>query len=320
MISQKELLQAYHKFIKGKSKKRDVRQFMLDAEAELVDLYEDISAGRYRHSVYQTFYLQDSKRREINKAAVRDRVVHQLVYNRLAVLYDKAFYHHSYAARLGKGSHRAINAFRQMSASASVGHHRPVYALKLDVRKFFASINKDKLFELACRKIDDEKLKELVKEIIYSFNVGKSFGMPLGNLTSQIFANIYLHEADLFIKNKLKAKYYIRYMDDMIIISANPEEIAVYAEKVKIFLEDLLFLSIHNDRINHKLTEGVDFLGYIIFPYHLILRPKTARRLLRQINQNNLPSYSGLLRFCKSFRFSGRILFTCNCQSGKILP
>ena len=133
-------------------------------------------------------------------------------------------------------------------------------------------------------------------------------GIPIGNLTSQLFANIYLNELDKFIKHEIKAKYYVRYCDDFVILSENRKYLEDLIPKIKVFLNDRLRLSLHKDKIEiRKLRQGIDFLGYVVLPNCKVLRTKTKRRMIRKVNSNNLSSYTGLLKHCKGYRLEKKI-------------
>jgi retron-type reverse transcriptase len=321
MISQTELLKAYQKFVKGKNKKIDVQQFMLNFEEELVILWRDVNSGSYRHGKYEHFRVFDPKLREIDKASVRDRIVHQLVYDYLVKIFDRTFYFYSFAARKGKGTHQAIKVFRKMFLHANRNFRNPVFVLKCDIEKFFASIDRKILFLLIARKIKNEQYIFLIKQIVESFYRG----IPLGNLTSQIFANIYLNELDRFVKHHLKIKRYIRYMDDFVILGKDRNELLGITEKINHFLKIELKVNLHPRKIIiRKLVQGVDFLGYVVFPYHSILRTKTRKRLLRRIEARQkdcqlgkvsftkfaqtINSYFGILKHCSSFKLRRKIL------------
>ena len=128
-------------------------------------------------------------------------------------------------------------------------------------------------------------------------------GLPIGNLTSQLFANVYLNELDKFIKHKLRIKYYLRYCDDFIILDFNRDKLLKLIPQIGGFLENRLKLKLHPNKISlRKLKQGIDFCGYVVLPYHRVLRTKTKRRMLKRINIQNLPSYLGLIKHCNSYR------------------
>ncbi|MCK9379356.1 MAG: RNA-directed DNA polymerase, partial [Candidatus Moranbacteria bacterium] len=210
-----------------------------------------------------------------------------------------------------KGTHRGIKKFEEFSRKASKNNKRRIFTLKCDIRKFFDSVDQEILLDLIKRKIQDQNVIWLVEKIIRSF----SKGLPLGNVTSQLFANIYLNELDQFAKHKLKIRYYLRYCDDFVILSDNEEYLKSLISKISEFLKANLKLNLHpNKIIIRKFIQGVDFLGYVIFPHHKILRTKTKRRMMKKISLNyktlrerliseeefnqSLQSYLGILRYC----------------------
>ena len=324
MINQIDLILAYYKFIRGKRKKKDIQEFMLDVEYELVELFKNIFRKNYHHGKYEHFKIFDPKQREIDKAAVKDRVVHQLIYDYLVKIYDKKFYFHSYAARKGKGTHRAINILYKMIVSDSLSFRRNIFIAKCDIEKFFANIDKEILLELIQREIIDQDYLYLIEETIDSFKYNFP-GIPLGNLTSQVFANIYLNELDRFIKHDLKLRHYIRYMDDFIIIEKNTSELLKTIFKIENFLKHKLHIGLHVDKIIiRKLSWGVDFLGYVQLPQWRILRTATKKRIFKkiklkikklknsEIDKNSfnqaIQSYFGVLKHCSSFKLKQEIL------------
>ena len=235
-------------------------------------------------------------------------------------VFDKLFNYDSYSCRLKKGTHKAIDRLERFTRIVSQNHTQPCFALKCDIKKFFASIDHLILSSLIKRKIKDKDTLWLVEEIINSFNSREREreretrrGLPIGNLTSQIFANIYLDELDQFIKHKLKIKYYLRYCDDFVILDTDRNKLEKIILQIADFLKLNLKLSLHPDKIIiRKLKQGIDFLGYVVLPHYRVLRTKTKRRMLKKINQNNLSSYLGLLKHCNSYKLKNRILNNLN--------
>jgi len=227
---------------------------------------------------------------------VRDRVVHQLVSEKLKEIYEPTFIFDSFSSRKGKGTHKAVLRLRKFCLSISQNNKYPFYALKCDIKKFFDSVDHDILLDILKEKIKDKKFIDLLQKIIKSFPVGahcnvllhndvSPCGIPLGNLTSQLFANIYLNKLDQFIKHQLKIKYYIRYTDDFIII-ANHREFKNELSQINQFLKEKLKLQLHKEKIIiRKNTWGIDFLGYIILPKFILPRTKTKNRILKRIKQ-----------------------------------
>ena len=251
LITLESVFQAWDEFIQGKKKKADVVEFGRFLEDNLFELHQSLQEKTYRHGSYKSFYIRDPKVRHISKACVRDRVVHHLVSNELEKIFDKTFYVHSYSCRKEKGTHKAIETFIKISRMASKNNTSPLFALKCDIKKFFASVDHEILYRLLDRKILDDDFLWLLKEIIDSFKVDSmAKGMPIGNLTSQLFANIYMDPFDQFMKQELKVKYYIRYADDFVILSENREYLEELVEEIKDFLElklklFLIFIYLH---------------------------------------------------------------------------
>lgn len=225
LISIQNLFQAWEEFKKDKKKKDDVLLFERNLEDNLFQLHQDLNDKSYKHGNYKSFYVRDPKIRHIHKAVVKDRVVHHLASGKLEKIFDKTFYEHSYSCRKGKGTHKAVKAFTKLTRKASCNNTSPLYVLKCDIKKFFHNVDHNILIGLLRKKVSDQDFLWLLKEIVSSFkseytvNPKYPKGMPIGNLTSQIFANIYMDPFDKFVKHKLKVKYYIRYADDFVIIS-----------------------------------------------------------------------------------------------------
>ena len=173
--------------------------------------------------------------------------------------------------------------------------------LKGDIKKFFASIDHDVLYKILRRHIEDEEMHWLIKQVISSFHTTKiGVGLPLGNLTSQLFVNIYMHEFDMFVKQELRVKYYIRYADDFAILSDNENYLEELLLKMEKFLNEKLKLKLHENKVYIKTyASGVDFLGWVHFPYHRQIRTSTKRKIIRKLKGYPKPetvnSYRGLL-------------------------
>jgi retron-type reverse transcriptase len=292
MISLENLLTSWYNFRQGKTKKPDVQEFGVHLEKHLFDLHRDLVSGRYKHGRYYGFYIQDPKLRHIHKAEVRDRIVHQSIYTALTKIYEPTFVHDSYSCRRDKGTHKAVKALESMTRKVSKNYTTPCYALKCDIRKFFDSIDHEILLNIIARRIKDKKALALFKEVIESFFGYKEYGkdgvgIPIGNITSQIFANIYLNELDQFAKQTLKEKYYMRYADDFIFLSPDKDHLKKLIPQLKVFLSENLKMKMHPKKvILCNFYQGVDFLGYVLFPRHKVLRTKTKQRMLRKMNHS----------------------------------
>ena len=206
-----------------------------------------------------------------------------------------------------------MNRFRSFATKVSRSHMRTCWVLKCDIKKFFASIDQNTLLEIVASRILDARVVSLIAEVVGSFHsTEEGKGLPLGNLTSQLLVNIYMNEFDQFVKHKLKAKYYIRYADDFVVLSHNREWLVGISRYIDLFLREHLKLDLHPDKVFIKtLASGVDFLGWIHFPDHRVLRTTTKRRMLKRIAQNpqetTVASYKGLLRHGNSWKLQQRI-------------
>lgn len=268
----------------------------------ILELHMDLRNGTYQHAPYWAFKISDPKPRDIHKATVRDRLLHHALYRQLYPLFDGTFVTDSYSCRKMKGTHKAMNRFRAFAYQVSKNNTRTCWVLKCDIRKFFASIDHELLKEMLCDYISEEQTLGLFDNVISSFNsgdVGK--GLPLGNLTSQLLVNIYMNEFDQYVKHTLKEKYYIRYADDFVILSNNRNELDEIYRYIGIFLDERLKLKLHPDKCSIKtLASGVDFLGWVHFPTHRVLRTVAKKKMFRRIRETEcieqtLPSYLGLL-------------------------
>jgi retron-type reverse transcriptase len=319
IISVENLFLAWHEFCRGKKKKLDVAQFEFNLEDNIFQLHKDLISKTYKHSVYKSFYVRDPKLRHIHKACVRDRVLHQAIFRILYPVFDRNFIFDSYSCRFKKGTHRAVNHLNTFARKCSQNWRKDIFVLKCDVRKFFGSINKGILLNLIKRRVEDENVLWLIKIIIDSFNKESDEGLPLGNVTSQLFSNIYLNELDWFIKRQLKEKYYIRYCDDFVLISKDKSHLENVILVLNDFLLKKLKLFLHPDKISiRKYNQGIDFLGYVNFSHFRTLRTKTKRRIFRKIkllegnlSENSLQSYLGILDHCNGYKLGAFIKEKC---------
>ncbi|TSC91621.1 MAG: RNA-directed DNA polymerase (Reverse transcriptase) [Parcubacteria group bacterium Licking1014_17] len=293
------LFLAWKEFRRGKKKRRDILEFEFNLEDNLFGLHNQLSAKIYQHSPYESFCITDPKLRHIHKATVRDRILHHAVFRILYPIFDAGFIFDSYSCRLGKGTYRGIRRLKSFCRKLSRNNSRNIFALKCDVKRFFDSIDHEILVGLIKRKIHGENVLWLLGVIISSFKKDIDKGLPLGNVTSQLFANIYLNELDEFVKHHLKLKFYLRYCDDFIILSEDKNYLYELSFLVGNYLNNILQLNLHPQKIIiRKYRQGIDFLGYIVRPYCVNLRTKTRRRILKKVNTDNLQSYLGVLKHC----------------------
>lgn len=224
IIGLENLLGAWKEFTKGKRGKRDVQEFSLQLMNNIFALHNDLSNHSYRHGDYQAFNICDPKPRNIHKAAVRDRLLHHAIYRELYPFFDKIFIADSYSCLINQGTHRAVNRFRKFAYRVSNNNTKTCWILKCDVEKFFANIDHGILLTILQKHIEDKNILWLLERVVQSFYAAEpGIGLPLGNLTSQLFVNIYMNEFDQFVKHNLKAKYYIRYADDFVLLSESKE-------------------------------------------------------------------------------------------------
>jgi retron-type reverse transcriptase len=315
IISIDNLLLAWQEFIKGKRNKKDVQIFQFNLMDNILQLHEDLKNKTYEHGGYKEFKINDPKPRIIHKASVRDRLLHHAVYRILYPFFDKTFIADSYSCRNNKGTHKAIKRFEQFARIISKNNTKPCWILKCDIKKFFASIDQKILLEILQRHIrlpydNQRRIIKLLEEIIHSF---KPHALPLGNLTSQLFANVYMNEFDQFVKHILRIEHYIRYADDFIILSENKKYLENLTYVIQDFLQYKLKLTLHPDKVFIKtLSSGVDFLGWVNFSDHRILRTKTRKRMLKRIKKNpakeTLNSYLGLMSHGNTWKNREEIL------------
>ncbi len=288
----------------------------------IYSLHKDLKNKTYKHSNYEAFKINDPKPRDIHKASVKDRLLHHAIYRIIYPYFDKKFIYDSYSCRVGKGTHKAIYRFESFIRKVSKNNTKACWVLKCDIRKFFANIDHDILKSILLKHIQNKDTLSLLETIIDSFSsnpIGKAYGvnsiydsldslglalrvkgLPLGNLTSQLLVNIYMNEFDQYVKHKLKVKYYIRYADDFVILSQDKKYLEDTLKQMKEFLESNLKLVMHPDKVFIKtIASGVDFLGWVHFSKHQVLRSATKRRMFRNIKQNakkqTIQSYLGML-------------------------
>lgn len=325
VISLENLCEAWQEFIRGKRNKKDVQAFISRLGDELIELHDDLVSERYRHGPYSHFRINDPKPRDIHKATVRDRLLHHAIHRKLYPFFAPTFISDSFSCQTGKGLHRALARFEEFSKKVSRNNTKTCWILKCDIRKFFASIDHLILLEILRRRISDLHLLDLLDRVIGSFETGPGKGIPLGNLTSQLFANIYMNEFDQFVKHDLRMKYYIRYADDFVFLSRVRSELLGCLPKIATFLSGPLALSLHPNKVHIKtLSSGVDYLGWVNFPHHRVPRTKTRKRLLKRIGDNpenaTLQSYLGLLKHGDTHYLQTRILNDCWLAESELFP
>lgn len=302
IASFKNLYLAYLKTRLGKSGKPKVCQFDFFLEAELGRLEFEFDTNQYQPSAYTHFMVYDPKTRRVAAPDFRDRVVQHSLVSIIEPLFEKQFIYDSYACRKNKGTHFGAKRVKKflMAARCKHGKKKTIYVLQCDVRHFFQSISHNILLKIIKKTITCSQTFDLIKKIVVShkqsilkevqmplFSQIKSSvtinckkGLPIGNLTSQLFANIYLDQLDHFVKERLKEKWYARYMDDFLIIHTDKNHLKQLKQKIGLFLNNELNLQLHPKKLMIKnVIEGVPFVGYRIFYDHVLIRGNTLKRM-----------------------------------------
>ena len=290
------LISAFRKARKGKSKKNYVINFELKLQKNLKCLQEDLINKTYFPSNLKKFVIRDPKIRTIHASIFRDRIVHHAIINILNPIYEKIFIYDSFASRKNKGSHKAVERFedfiRKVSSNGKLvknsfnNNSIQGYVLKADFKHYFDSVNQDILISILRKKIYDEDLINLINIVLSNFETEKGIGMPLGNYTSQFFANVYLNELDYYVKHTLKAKYYIRYVDDFVILHKNKKRLKYFLEHINNFLP-YLKIKLHSEKTEiHALRNGITFLGYRIFYHCRLLRKRNIKYFIKKLEKN----------------------------------
>jgi len=317
-ISLEDIFAAYYECRKNKRNKTGALQFEVDLEKNLVGLWEKINSGTWQPRSSTVFIVEKPVTREIFAASFRDRIVHHLVIGKLNPLFEKYFIYDSYSCRKGKGTH-----FGVARASRFIRRREPAWVLKLDIRGYFMSINRNILYkklELFINERyhapDKEHIRALCRTIVYNdptknciyhsplklweklpkdkslFTAKKNCGLPIGNLTSQIFANFYLNGFDHFIKKDCGITKYGRYVDDFIIVHPSRIYLKKLIPKIQKYFKDNLGLILHSKKIYFQpCSNGVKFLGCFIKPSHIVINHRTIKNFKHSVFlRNNIVS------------------------------
>ena len=350
IVSYENLLLAWRKARKGKTQKIYVIEFEKNLEQNLLDLRTSLLLMSYTPKPLKTFIITDPKTRKISKSDFVDRIVHHAICNIIEPIFERLFIYDSYANRIGKGTLAAIK--RLYSFMKKVTKNGKLiknaknkgdvigWYLKADIYHYFDEVNQEILLNIIKRKIKDRKLIILIQRILINhissidqnFSKDMSYenvkelyykamkGMPLGNLTSQFFANIYLNELDQFIKHQLKVKYYIRYVDDFIILENDPHKLKEYKEKIAEFLEKNLELKLHPHKCRIRpIKNGIDFLGFRNFYHHKLLRKKSIIKIIKKMKNFKLQLDNNEINYDKIYdTFEGWINYANNADTYKL--
>ena len=318
---------AYRNARKGKRNRAEVQQFENLLEDNLIELQNELIWKTYRQSPYREFYVHEPKKRLIMALPFRDRVVQWSIYMTINPILERKYIHDSYACRIGKGTHKALARVYGWL------RHNPdlKYVLKLDIHKYFYRVNHDILLSLYAKFIKDDDLLWLLEHIIRA-NDGRlgvaegsityetracGVGMAVGNLVSQMSANVYLNEVDQFVKHKLKVKYYARYMDDLLVLADNKCYLHEVKAEIQEFLLTHLALKTNNKTQIRPVRDGIEWVGFRVWPTHIKMRKSTAKRMKRRLKalmrkyqrgemdwqavNQSVQSYFGILKHCNSY-------------------
>jgi len=324
-----EFSNLYDAFLKARKNKRyreDVLCFSSNLESNLTKILKDIKDGTYRPGKYHRFNVYEPKKRRIHSLPFRDRIVQHALNNVIEPVFEKIFIYDSYACRKDKGTHRGVLRLTHFlrSIEERIGNKGKgrAYCFKGDITSYFPSVNQDILRREIADKIKDRRLLALIDTIIFSHYTPNrpGYGLPVGNLTSQLFANVYLNKLDYFVKHELKAHYYIRYVDDFVILDEDKKKLAFFKERITKFLKKELELKLNRKSSIFPVKQGIDFLGYRIFRTHRLLRKSSIKRMKRRIklakeNPEKIPdlrhsiiSWLGHCRYANTFNLVRKIM------------
>ncbi|MBL7160908.1 MAG: hypothetical protein ISS93_03615 [Candidatus Aenigmarchaeota archaeon] len=318
LCSFRNLELAFRKAKRNKRYKKDVQDFEFKLEDNLLELKRELETLSYHPQPLTKFSIRDPKTRLISASHFRDRVVHHALCNIIQPIFERTFIYDSCANQIGKGTTLALQRFNQfkqkVSGNGRLENHAKDgnmvvgYALKADIRHYFDTIDHGVLLRCIRRKISDREVIWLIQKILGNHKLKQPCkGMPIGNLTSQFFANIYLSELDYFVKHGLRVKYYIRYVDDFVLLDISRERLEHCKERINSFLKGLK-LELHTDKSKvYPLHKGITFLGFKVFYYHKLLKKSNVRKMekrldrFRSVFKNNEMSYEDIVRSFESW-------------------
>lgn len=306
-VSNLELLtKSYYKAARRKRYRPFICNYEFNLEENLINLQHLLKLGTYKPLPYTHFLVFEPKTRQVSAPHFRDRILQHALHSQIEPMFDRIFIYDSYACRTKKGTHFALRRVQKFLKAAHSKHPKSqIYVLQCDINKYFQSINWDILLKIFAKKITCKQTFNLIENIIThhksafyrhrSNNLLRSkstvtpktrTGLPIGNLISQLCANIYLNELDKFVKHNLKAKWYGRYMDDFLIISPDKKFLIQAKTQIEIFLKNKLKLRLHPRKVSiNNVSGGVPFVGYRIFKNHIVIRGDTLRRIQKNYTQ-----------------------------------
>ncbi len=319
LCSYKNLKLAFKKARKYKTIKNYVLEFEKDLKNNLLLLKTELLLHSYNPKPLVNFIIRDPKTRKISKSHFRDRIIHHALCNILEPIFEKAFIYDSFANRKGKGSLKALERFDSFKRKVSKNNTKICFVLKADVQKYFDNVDHQILLSTIKKKISDKRILWLIRKILKNSSC-ESKGMPLGNLTSQFFANVYLNELDQFVKHKLKVKSYIRYVDDFVIFHEDKTQLKYYKQEIDIFLKNQLRLNLHPEKSNIlKLGNRITFLGFRVFYYHKLLKKSNMRNMRNKFGSMKQDYKKGKILYDDLYNFlEGWIAYCANANTFKL--
>lgn len=348
-----KLFEAYLDCRKHKRNTINALMFEYNLEQNLFRLYEDLVSGEYKIGQSICFIVLYPKTREVWAADFRDRIVHHLIYNEIKDRFYKRFIKDTYSCIPDRGTTNAVKSVRAHAESVTHNYTETAYFLKADLKNFFVSIDKNILYDEIQKFVNEEWVLNLIKQVIfhnpknsvcikspaYKFDFLPKYkslwhtqsdkGLPIGNLTSQFFSNVYLNVLDQYVKHHLKCKYYCRYVDDFVIMHKSPQYLNDVHKDLTVFLKERLNLVLHqNKKLINKVDKGIDFVGFVVKPYRINLRQKTIKRIFKIIREQKLNehwfyegeletfcstinSYLGMLRNTNGYKLRKEICLQC---------
>jgi RNA-directed DNA polymerase len=283
IYSWQNIVLAFKKARKGKTKKKYVLEFQKECLNNLQQLRFELMSETYKPKPLKSFVIRDPKTRIISKSHFRDRVIHHALVNILQPIFEPSFIYDSCANQIGKGNLFAIERFDKFKREVTSNLSEEAPYLKADIKHYFKEVNHKILLKIIKKRITDEKVLNLIR-LILNNPPPQTRGMPLGNLTSQFFANTYLNELDYFIKHKLRAKFYIRYVDDFIILNKSKAQLEKWRKQISNFLSKELKLELHPQKTKiSSLSKGIDFVGFRNYYSRRLLRKRNFRKIKKQI-------------------------------------
>lgn len=313
-ISEENIAAAVNKSVKGRKNRTEIVEFLKNPEPKIDELKRMLATSEFPPHKYRSKIIHEGKQRLIFSVNYFPwRILHHMVINIIEPFYEKSFIEHTYGCIKGRGQHKGSNHCKKLVKKFK-------YCMKCDVKKFYPSINQDILFSIITEKVKDERFLNVLKHIVYSHKEG----LPIGNLTSQLFGNIYMSKLDNFVKHSLRAKNYVRYVDDFLICSNDKQQLHEYLRLIEQFLKVELKLELGKKQI-FNVKQGIDFLGYRHFKKYTLLRKSTATRIKRVVKRlpkdfqtekksyeqciGILSSYKGWMQHCNCFNLTRAIHF-----------